>query len=659
MKHLRIYISALLLIASVSVFAQKNIRITSPDKRITFTFKFTDSLPVYSVTFKGKTLIKPSTLSLSFDKTDNFGKDLKISNALFSKGEDNYTLVVSKTKKVHDEYQEVTIPMQEHTGVKRLINLVVRVFNDGLAFRYEIPQQKNWTSFELTAENTTFNLAGDPTVLTAFLRNFTTPHEARHYLMPFSQIKADTLMDMPTLIEFPGNIYMAIAEAELVDYPGMYLVKYNGMLQSRLSPLLGQGLIKVKASLPHHSPWRVLLISDRVGALIESNIITSLNAPCKIRDVSWIKSGKTDFHWWNGDVMPDTTFAPGINFNFNKYYIDFCARAGIEYHTVIGYGDVAWYENDGIGYKPGPHSDLTKPIPGLNMQRICDYAKKKGVGIRVWVHWAALYPELEKAFTQYEKWGIKGVMIDFMNRDDQEMVNIQNRIVQVAAKHHLDISFHGAYPPTGLSRTYPNLFAREGTLNYENDKAGNVITPDDDISIPFTRGLAGTTDYHLGGFRAVPISKYKAHYTRPLVVGTRCHMLAMYVVLENFLQMVCDYPEAYEGQKGFGFIKEVPTTWDETRVPGAKVDRWVTIARRKGCDWYVGTINNSAPRVIHIPMNFLPAGKDFIAETYSDAPDSRQYPNRLIKQTIHVHHSDTLTVYLVAGGGQVMYIKRE
>lgn len=197
MKYLKVLFSGFLLFAYVSVFAQSKIRITSPDKRIVFTFKFMDSLPVYSVTFKGKTLIKPSTLSLSFDKTGNFGKNLKINKAVFSKGEDNYTLVVGKTKKVHDQYQEVTIPMQEGSGVKRLINLVVRVFNDGLAFRYEIPRQKNWTSFELTEENTTFNLAGNPIVLTAFLRNFTTSHEARHNLMPFSQIKADTLMDMP------------------------------------------------------------------------------------------------------------------------------------------------------------------------------------------------------------------------------------------------------------------------------------------------------------------------------------------------------------------------------------------------------------------------------------------------------------------------------
>ncbi|HEY6083357.1 MAG TPA: glycoside hydrolase family 97 catalytic domain-containing protein, partial [Chitinophagaceae bacterium] len=455
---------------AASAGAQNEITLVSPDGSIAFHFNLSGSLPEYSVAFKGKTIISPSGLSFSFEKKGTFGHDLKINKAVFRTGKDDYTLVVGKTKNVHDEYREVTISLQERKGAKRSVNLVVRAFNDGLAFRYEIPKQKKWSSFILTGENTSFRLAGDPMVLTGFLPNYTTAHETRHELMPFSRIPADTLMDMPAMIEFPGSIYMAITEAELVDYAGMYLMKQNGVLRSRLSPLPGQKLIKVKARLPHNSPWRVLLISNRVGALIESNIITSLNEPCRIKDVSWIKPGKTDFHWWNGDIMPDTDFAPGINFNFNKYYIDFCSQNHIEYHTVIGYGGFAWYKSDAADYGVvGPRTDVTRPVSSLNMQQVCDYARQKGVGIRVWVHWKAIYPHLEKVFTQFEKWGIKGMMVDFLNRDDQQMVNIQNKILRVAAEHHLHIQFHGAYKPTGLSRTYPNEFTREGTLNYEND----------------------------------------------------------------------------------------------------------------------------------------------------------------------------------------------
>jgi alpha-glucosidase len=635
--------------------AQNEIKLVSPNSSIIYQFKILNGVPEYQISFKDKILINYSSLTLSFLKENVLGKEFKIGKPIFKNGEDNYSLITGKTNEVHDVYKEVLIPLAENGSLNRIINLRVRLFNDGLAFRYEFPKQKNWQSYTLTDEKTTFNLAGDPTLVTLFLPNFTTSHEGRYNTLPFSRIKTDTLMDMPTLLEFAGNIYMAITEAELVDYAGMYLIKKDGILKSQLSPLPGKNLIKVKAQLPHKTPWRVLLISDKIGSLIESNIITSLNEPCKIKDVSVIKPGKTDFHWWNGDVSPDTTFAPGINFDFNKYYIDFCSENNIQYHTIIGYGGIAWYKNDGESYAPGPHSDVTKSISGLDMKKICDYAKEKNVGIRVWVHWKVLYPELEKAFTQFEEWGIKGMMVDFLDRDDQEMVNIQVRILKEAAKHHLHIQFHGAYKPTGLNRTYPNEFTREGTLNYENDKWGNIITPDDDINIPFTRGLAGSTDYHLGGFRAVPESKFKPQYTRPLVVGTRCHMLAMYVVLLNYLQMVCDYPEAYAGQPGFEFIKEIPTTWDETKVIDAKVGEWLSIARRKNNDWYVGTITNNSKRKAQLNFSFLPEGL-FNAEMYTDAPDDNFNPNHLVKEVIKINNKDTISVNLADGGGLVMHI---
>ena len=221
------------------------------------------------------------------------------------------------------------------------------------------------------------------------------------------------------------------------------------------------------------------------------------------------------------------------------------------------------------------------------------------------------------------------MMVDFMDRDDQEMVNMQTEILQKAAAHHLHIQFHGAYKPTGLSRTYPNEFTREGTINYEVNKWDKRITPDHDINIVFTRMLAGSTDYHLGGFVQCPI-QFKAQYTRPLMLGTRCHMLAMYVVLKIFA-MVCDYPAAYEGQPGFEFIKEVPTTWDETKVIDAKLGEYIIIARRKNNDWFVGTINNHKPRTIKVPFSFLNDG-NYTAEIFSDAEDVSTEPNHLKKE---------------------------
>ncbi|HEY1870666.1 MAG TPA: glycoside hydrolase family 97 catalytic domain-containing protein, partial [Chitinophagaceae bacterium] len=524
------------------IYSQKDIRLASPGGQIQFSFHLTDGSPFYNVSFKNKALVNNSSLGLDFLETGEFGKNLKIAKPVFRNGEEDYELIVGKTRSVHQVYHEVVIPLEEKNSPFRTINFVVRAFDDGLAFRYDFPEQKNWSQFSLTNERTTFNLAGDPNVLALFLPNYTSSHEGVYTDLPFSKIKEDTLMDMPALLEFEGPVYVAITEANLFDYAGMYLSKEKNVLVSKLSPLPHQTEIKVKATLPHHSPWRVLMMSDRIGTLIESNILTTLSEPCKLKDVSWIKPGKTTFPWWNGNVVPDTINAPGNNFVTNQYYIDFCARNGLEYHSVVEYGLHQWYTDDGVGFQPGPHSDVTTPVPGLDMKEICDYATAHGVGVRVWVHWAALYPKLDTAFAIFEKWGLKGMMVDFMDRDDQEMVNMQTEILQKAAQHHLHIQFHGAYKPTGESRTYPNEYTREGTLNYEVNKWGH-ITPDHDLNIVFTRALAGTTDYHLGGFRAVPDSLFRIQYTRPLMLGTRCHMLAMYVVLQNALSMVCDYPE--------------------------------------------------------------------------------------------------------------------
>jgi alpha-glucosidase len=237
-------------------------------------------------------------------------------------------------------------------------------------------------------------------------------------------------------------------------------------------------------------------------------------------------------------------------------------------------------------------------------------------------------------------------------------VNMQEDIVQKAAQHHLHIQFHGAYKPTGTSRTYPNEFNREGTLNYENDKWGNRVTPDADINIPFTRMLAGSTDYHLGGFRAASPQQFKVHYTRPFVLGTRCHMLAMYVVLENTLGMVCDDPEAYINQPGFEFVQQVPTTWDETRVIDAKPGEWLAIARRKGTDWYIGAITNHESRTITHVLDFLPDG-NYTAEIYSDAPVTDPNLNHLVKIVKLVNKRTIMNMVLAPGGGQAMRLKPE
>ena len=657
-------LTALLLFGvSLTTFAQQPIRVTSPDGQIVFSFRLTKTAPTYQVTFGGKTLVEESELTLTFRETGLFGPNLTVGKPTTRLIDEPYTLVVGKAKTVRNHCREAVIPLSERGGAKRQINLVVRVFNDGLGIRYQFPKQPGWTSYTLTNENTSFRLAGNPLVRALFLPSSTTSHEGPYTTIRLDAIKADTLLDMPALVEFPDKTFLAIAEANLVDYAGMYLVKRcdrsgNLILRSQLSPLPGDTAALVKANLPHQTPWRVLLIGDRPGALLESNILTSLSDPSPVADWSWLKPGKTTFPWWNGNVTPDTTFAPGNNFETQKYYIDFAADNHIEYHSVVEYGGHEWYVNDGAGFVPGPNVNAARAVPGLDMQQVCDYAKKRGVGVRVWTYWSAVYPKLEEVFAQYETWGLSGLMVDFMDRNDQEMVRIQNEILESAARHKLHIQFHGAYPPNGRHRTWPNELTREATLNYETSKWSGLDTPDHDVAMCFTRLLAGPMDMHLGGFRAVPDSNYKIQYTRPLMHGTRAHQMAMHVVTESFLGMLADFPDAYTGQPGFQFLTQVPTVWDETRVLNAEVGHYLTTARRSGTDWYIGTVNNATARDITISLDFLPDGS-YTAERYADAPDVAKYPNHVTQQTQSVSRGSTLAIRLAAGGGQVMRLRRK
>ena len=645
-----------LVIGNLSLFARKSVQLTSPNGKLKFSLTLEREHPVYDIQYQKQALVQNSPLSLVFDN-GAFGEGLKMNKPVFSTKEETYELIVGKSKTVHSLSKEVVIPLEETTAPFRKINLVVRAFNDGIAFRYEFPEQPNWKSYVMYDENTAFNVVDNPKFLGMYLPSYQTSHEATYSHVKYEEIKERNLMDMPALFEYPNHIFMAITEAAVRDYAGMYLWKENGCLQGKLSPKLNQEQIKVEASLPHQSPWRVFMISDRVGALIESDLLTNLNEPCKIEDTSWIKPGKTTFTWWNGNVTPDTTFLGGNNFPTNKYYIDFAARNGLDFHSIYGYAEQPWYTDDGTWFGfPGENSDITKPVSSLNMQEICDYAKSQGVQIHLWTNWKPLYAKIDEAFALFEKWGVVGMMIDFMDRDDQEMIRIQEEFLAKAAKHHLLVQFHGSSKPSGLHRTYPNEFTREGTLNYENFKGCMVTTADHDISMPFTRLLAGAADYHLGGFRALPKDKFKIQQSNPYVTSTRCHMLAMYVVLESYLGMICDTPEAYEGQPGFEFLQTVPTTWDKTVVPDASVNEYVAIARRHGDDWYVGAINNSQARDVEIALDFLGKG-DYKVTLYKDAQDTDTNPNHLIKETFTVTAKDKITVPLASDGGAAMHIQ--
>ena len=653
----RLTLLSLLFSCSLGTLAQSRATLYSPDKNLVFQFEIKNGQPGYSIRYKQKSLVSYSSLALHFDD-GAFDKAVIAGKISSTKERCTYQLVVGKTTRVDEPVNRLSIPLKQSNAPFHEIQLDVAAFNDGIAFRYHFPDRRQRQQIILRSEDDQFNLSGNPSVHTLFLPDYTTSHEGLYTTAAYQSLRKNELMDMPTLFEFPDHIFMSITEAALLDYAGMYLVKTDLGLISRLSPSPDDSSIAVKADLPHNSPWRVFLISDRIGTIVETNILTSLAPPLRIKDVSWIKPGKTTFPWWNGNVTPDTLNAPGNNFVTQQYYIDFCARNHIEYHSVVEYGLHQWYMDDGISFMPGPHADVTTPVPGLDMKEVCDYAHSKGVGIRVWVHWKALYPKLDSAFTLFEQWGISGMMVDFLDRDDQQMVNIQTEILEKAAQHHLHIQFHGAYKPTGLNRTYPNEFTREGAMNYEHDKWNpEGVTPAHDLDIAFTRALAGATDYHLGGFRAVPRSGFRAQYPRPLVLGTRCHMLGMYVILENANSMVCDYPAAYEGQPGFDFIREVPTHWDSTKVIAADPFHFLVTARRQGSDWYAGGICDSAVNQLTLPLDFLGDGS-YMADIYLDAAGDSD-PNHLQLMHQTVTRRDQLPVHMSSGGGIAIRFKKQ
>jgi alpha-glucosidase len=410
--------------------------------------------------------------------------------------------------------------------------------------------------------------------------------------------------------------------------------------------------VLAKVSTPFRSPWRVMMVGERPGKLIESNLILNLNESSKLEDDSWLRFGKTTWNWWNGFYQEPVDFKVGANFETIKHYIDFCADNGIEFHAIdCADASWTWYEQSKPGFAPSDDADILTPRAELQFFRALAYAKFRGVGIRLWVHWRPLSMRLEEAMKEYAKWGVEGLMVDFLDRDDQEMVQWTEKVLQVAAEHQIRIQFHGVWKPTGLRRTYPNLVNHEGALNLEFLKWSDLCTPDHNVTVPYTRMLAGPMDYHLGGFRSVTSEHFFARNDKPFVMGTRCHHLAMYVVYDNPVPMVSDGPTAYLNEPGFDFIQQVPTTWDEVRFLEGAVGEFVVIAKRKGTDWFLGAMTNDAEREIAVETDFLREGQ-YRVDVWSDV--DALTPDLLNQTQTVINSGDIMNMTLVSGGGQVL-----
>jgi alpha-glucosidase len=638
--------------------AAARVQVASPDGRIRAeVFLEGDDkapgVPHYQITFQNKPVALRARLGIDLADGSALGASSTIERVKTRSFRESYTQFPGKRSRVRDEGEEAVIDFREHGPVARRWQLVVRVHDDGAAFRYRFPAQEGWTELAIVGERTEFQFPAASWCHASQLGSFTTPHEDRYNRRPISEIEKGWLMALPFLVEVPGTGWTALLDANLTDFAALYVAGGNepgAPLTARLAPRTDAPKVAVRSTLPHESPWRVFMIADRVERLIESDLVLNLNAPCAIGDTSWIKLGKTTFPWWNGFYEEKLPFKPGLNTATAKYYIDFCAEAGIAFHSLDGLDNVAWYGGPIVPYQG---ADIVQGLPGLDLQEVIRHAKAKGVGLRLWMNWRAADRFMDHAFPLYRAWGINGVMVDFLDRDDQPINQFIHRLLRTAAANKLTVTIHNTHEPTGLERTYPHLLTTEGVMNLEFDKWDKVgITPEHEVTIPFTRMLAGPLDFHQGSFRGVAVNEYRPRNAAPLVMGTPCRMLASYVVYQNHLPMMADYPSAYRGHPLLPVLANVPVTWDDTRCLSGRVGEWVLIARRSGAEWWVGGMTDRHSRTLPVPLSFLGEGT-YRATIYGDDANA---PFKLDVQKTAADRTSVVKARFAPAGGVLIHI---
>ena len=655
-------ITVLLLLSFLQVeekftFGAQSFQLKSPDNNVVIIISLKENRTpypkgtrvYYEVFFNGSRMLRESWLGLKLQKGPLLDRDFSLIEWNQTTVNDKYTMPYGTQGKLHGFCHQGILKLKEYNETGRRINFVFRAYNEGIAFRYMIPQQPKLHTLELAEENSTFYFPTGSRGWALQLKSYTTNYESEFNAQPLWQIRPGSILGLPLLIETLQGKWMAVTEANITNYAGMYLTPRIGnpeTFESCLSPHPLKSKPKVQVRTPMHSPWRVFLLGNTPGTLIENNsLLLHLNAPSRIADTSWIRPGKAAWHWWNGTVAKQANFKEGMNTDTMLHYVNFAADHNLEYFLI----DDGWHQGT------SEEGDITRNKPGLDLDRVIRYAKKKKVGILLWLHWKRAQAQMKEAFRKYEEWGIAGVKIDFMNRDDQAMVQLYHRIAFLGAKHRLLINLHGAYKPDGLRRTWPNLITREAVLGLEWNKFSTRCNPLHDVTLPFTRMLAGPMDYTPGAFRTVSRKDFRSRSKEPVAQGTRCHQLAMYVVYESPLQMLVDYPAAYKGKVGLEFLKRVPTSWDATRVIQGQVGEYITVARKKGNEWYVGSLTNWKSRELHIPLKFLGAGK-YIAEVYSDVPPVKDVSKSINQKRFNVNSKTVVVGSLNQGGGHAMYI---
>jgi alpha-glucosidase len=633
---------------SSSAQSDKTYKLQSPDGHISVGLTVGQTIR-WSVNHDATEVITPSAISMTLADGEIFGKKTSVKNAK-TLTEDRYIRTpFYKKDSVHDHYNQITLFCKENYG------LVFRAYDDGVAYRFFT--QKN-DSLTITGEEANFNFKDDDKTFLPFVNDyrnkdrFTTSFEAHYDQLHLSSLPADSLAFLPILVDLGPPKAAVILEADLQDYPGMYLVSggrqsLQGVFAKYPIEETTGGYNNINYVVNRRSdyiartqgtrsfPWRVVVISSSDRQLLDNDMMQRLAAPPPPMDFTWIKPGKVAWDWWNNWNLSHVDFKAGINVPTYKYYIDFAAKNKLEYIII----DEGWSDDNDLGkFK-------------LDIQAIVDYGREKNIGVIVWATWYSLHLNTAEQFGKFAKMGIKGFKIDFIDRDDQKMVSSLYRIAASAAANHLLVDFHGMYKPSGLQRTYPNVVNCEGVKGLENMKWGTTDQPGYDVTIPFIRMVSGPMDYTPGGMRNATKDGFRAVNANPMTQGTRCHQLAMYTVFEAPLQMLADNPTTYQReQECTDYISSVPTIFDQTAALDGKVGEFVALARRKGDTWFAGAMTNWDPRALTIDLSFLGEGS-YRAILFEDGLNANKDATDYTKTVSTVSAKDKLTIKMASGGG--------
>jgi alpha-glucosidase len=626
--------------------------VTSPGGGLTVTIG-TEGALTWSVSHHGRTLVRPSRLALTLGDGRVLGASPAVTGtATRSIDQALKPPVPYRRAEVRDRFNERRVDFDGGYAI------VVRAYDDGVAYRFATRLPGEIT---VRDEDVTLGFDADHLLFFPEETSFLSHQEREYKRVRLSQLGETRFSSLPALVVVEGGPKIAITEADLFDYPGMDLKSGPEVHSLRgLFPAYPRRVQLVRdrdervaeredyiarTRGTREFPWRVLVVAERDETLLDSDIVFRLASESQLADTSWIRPGKVAWDWWNGNNLYGVPFRAGINTDTYKHYIDFAAEHGIRYVIL----DEGWYK---LG-------DLLAVVPELDMPALAAHAKGRNVGLVMWVVWKTLDQQLQPALDQFARWGVKGIKVDFMQREDQPMVNFYERVAREAAARRLLVDFHGAYKPTGLYRTWPNVVTSEGVLGLEQSKWGPLASPDNAVTFPFMRMLAGPVDYTPGAMINATKDDFRPIYNRPMSQGTRCHQLAMYVAFESPLQMLADSPSNYRREPdSLAFLAAVPVVWDETRVLSAAVGEHILVARRSGTEWYVGGLTNWQPREIEVDLAFLGPGS-FAADIHRDGPNADRAAVDYVRERRAVTSADRLRVRLAPGGGLAVRIVPE